>query len=34
MRGKAVGIDNFTVKMIKADIETTVDTLHDIFSLI
>ena len=32
--GKAAGIDNITVGMMKADIDTTVDVLHDLLNLI
>ena len=32
--GKAAGIDNITVEMMKADIDTTVDVLHELLSLI
>ena len=32
--GKAAGIDNITVEMMKADIDTTDDVLHDLLSLI
>ena len=33
--GKAAGgIDNITVEMMKADIDTTADVLHDLLSLI
>ena len=32
--GKAAGIGNITVEMMKADIDTTVDVLHDLLSLI
>ena len=32
--GKAAGIDNITVEMMKAKIDTTVDVLHDLLSLI
>ena len=32
--GVAAGIDNITVEMIKDDIDTTVDVLHDLLSLI
>lgn len=32
--GKAAGIDNITVEMMKADIDTTVDALHNLLSLI
>ena len=32
--GKTAGIDNITVEMMKADIDTTVDVLHDPPSLI
>ena len=32
--GKAAGIDNITVEMMKAAIDTTVDVLHDLLSLI
>ena len=32
--GKAAGIDNITVEMMKADIDRTVDVLHDLVSLI
>ena len=31
---KAAGIDNITVEKMKADIDTTVDALHDTFRLI
>ena len=31
--GKVAGIDNITVEMMKADIDTTVDVLHDLLSL-
>lgn len=31
---KAAGIDNITVEIMKADIDTTVDALHGIFRLI
>lgn len=31
---KAADIDNITVEMMEADINTTVDALHDIFTLI
>ena len=30
--GKAAGIDNITVEMMKADIDTTVDVLNDLLS--
>ena len=32
--GKAAGIDIITVEMMKADIDTTVDVLHDLLNLI
>ena len=32
--GKAAGIDNITVELMKADIDTTADVLHDLLSLI
>ena len=32
--GKAAGIDNITVEMMKADIDTTVDVLYQLLSLI
>ena len=32
--GKATGIDNITVEMMKANIDTTVNALHDTFRLI
>ena len=32
--GKAAGIDNIIVEMMKADIDTTVDVLHQLLSLI
>ena len=32
--GKAAGIENITLEMMKADIDTTVDVLHDLLSLI
>ena len=32
--GKAAGIDNITVEMLKADIGTTVDVSHQLPSLI
>ena len=32
--GRAAGIDNITVEMMKADIDTTFDALHDIVILI
>ena len=32
--GKAAGIDNITVEFMKADIDTTVDVLHELLSLI
>ena len=32
--GKAAGIDNITVEMMKADIDTTVNVLHDLLRLI
>lgn len=32
--GKVAGIDKITVEMMKADIDTTVDVLHDVLGLI
>ena len=32
--GKAAGIDNITVEMMKADIDTTINVLHDLLNLI
>ena len=32
--GKAAGIENITVEMMKADIDTTVDVLYQLLSLI
>ena len=33
-KGKAVGIDSITVKMLKADVDTTTNMLHKLFQKI